>query len=1042
MEPIDKEQITELTITVTNMFRIIGMGLRFLFILCASIGMTGSTLADELYHRRVFTANDGLNDTYASAIAWSPRGNIWVKHRDTDSISVMDGFSVQTLPSPGKDSYRIYESRTGQLWSLYPDGLAKFIAKQWVYYYIPEIRSEIQSQPLRRVRQIPLVPAEHNRVLFLLSDRLMQFDSAREKVLELKNVESTGLGRFIEMTEARDGGLWISGASGLAKVIGPLRQISAASQWRIENIAARLGASTLQRLFEDDHNRVATVASDTRGASQRVLLQFDGTDWRRTEVPGENTLQAWPGWDHDTWAYTIDSLLRFPDDQSQGKTKERVWMGQNRDAALEPNGAFWLATSEGVARYGPYLWRRPDAIERGNSPVHAAFESLDGALWFASTDALIILRNNTWTVTEWPEDFVPSFQRTDRICQLRDGRIAITGGDRALLFNPAQGRFEYLSHPDGRRIRFLGNHNDGTLWTQSDSGPPDAPVSIRLERFDGQEFLPSGFESQVDISRGMDFVFTSRRGDVWIGTTGAITRLHSGQVEIFGDSEGFYGYQASCHLEVDETRIWFGGAGKIIEFDGEKWSVVRTGLEQVNRLCLSSSGLIWAATSSGLYAYSEGSWVPNGVEEGLPTSVATEVIEDSEGRLWAGTTLGISLHQPNADQTPPETLVPVLMSSDESAAGGTTLFRLGAVDKWNYTKPEHLLFSHRIDEGAWSAYTNTTTAAYENLRAGKHRFEVRALDRNWNRDVLTAYLDFAVVVPWHKEPRIVVVLACGLILVLFFAGLAVNRHLQLTRSYAEVEKIVGIRTQELEKANQELLHSQKMRALGTLAAGISHDFNNILSIIKGSAQLIEQHIDDKSKIRARVGRIKTMVDQGTGIVRSILGLGRVAEQDSKPCDLNALVTDTIKLLGDESLHEISIHFEPSPSLPHVPGVKEMIQQILLNLLLNAVDAMSGVGSILIRTTQSNRPPEKLFLAPISAPNYVLITIRDSGIGIDEETLPRIFEPFFTTKALSTRRGTGLGLTMVYELAKELGYGLHVDSTVGKGTTFTIIVPVR
>ena len=540
----------------------------------------------------------------------------------------------------------------------------------------------------------------------------------------------------------------------------------------------------------------------------------------------------------------------------------------------------------------------------------------------------------------------------------------------------------------------------------------------------------------------MDFMFATSNDDVWFVSSGEITRLHNGQVEMYGDSAGFYGYRASCFLEIDQSKTWFGGAGKILEFDGEKWSVVRSGLDRITRMIRSKSGAIWVATSRGLHTYLDGSWVSNGVEEGLPSPVVTELLEDQKGRLWSGSNRGISLHHANADRDPPETLPPELEDSANPSGGGMTAFHLRAVDKWDYTKRDRLLYSFRIDESPWSSYTNTKTASFANLRAGKHRFEVRAMDRNWNQDIALSFLDFSVVMPWHKEPRILAVLIVGLILVVFFAGLAVNRHLQLIRSYAEVEKIVGIRTRELEKANQELVHSQKMRALGTLAAGISHDFNSILSIIKGSAQIIESHIDDKGKIRTRVDRIKTMVDQGTGIVKSILGLSRYTDEALRKHDLNSLATETTKLLGEEFLHTVSIRFEPSPSLPCVLGVKEMIQQILLNLLINAADSMSGADEIIMKTTQSDCLPQSLALSPTNSENYVLLSIEDSGCGISEEQLTRIFEPFFTTKALSTRRGTGLGLTMVYELAKELGYGLQVDSILGKGTTFTIIAPAQ
>ncbi|HKS38936.1 MAG TPA: ATP-binding protein, partial [Verrucomicrobiae bacterium] len=118
----------------------------------------------------------------------------------------------------------------------------------------------------------------------------------------------------------------------------------------------------------------------------------------------------------------------------------------------------------------------------------------------------------------------------------------------------------------------------------------------------------------------------------------------------------------------------------------------------------------------------------------------------------------------------------------------------------------------------------------------------------------------------------------------------------------------------------------------------------------------------------------------------------------------------------------------------------LIQQMLLNFIINAADAMSGHGTVVLRTGTLERLPAHLALAPAAGERFVFVSVQDAGSGIAPEVLPRIFEPFFTTKAFSTRRGTGLGLSMVYEIAKELGFGLRVESFEGKGSTFTIIIP--
>ena len=145
-----------------------------------------------------------------------------------------------------------------------------------------------------------------------------------------------------------------------------------------------------------------------------------------------------------------------------------------------------------------------------------------------------------------------------------------------------------------------------------------------------------------------------------------------------------------------------------------------------------------------------------------------------------------------------------------------------------------------------------------------------------------------------------------------------------------------------------------MNALGTLAAGIAHDFNNILSIIKGSAQIIEDNLDNPQKIRTRVDRIKTVVEQGAGIVKAMLGFSRDSGEQPGPCDLNAVVADTVKLLGDRFLREVQISFERAPDLPALACSKDFIQQILLNFIFNAAESMTKQKRIILTTRRLDK----------------------------------------------------------------------------------------
>ncbi len=302
-------------------------------------------------------------------------------------------------------------------------------------------------------------------------------------------------------------------------------------------------------------------------------------------------------------------------------------------------------------------------------------------------------------------------------------------------------------------------------------------------------------------------------------------------------------------------------------------------------------------------------------------------------------------------------------------------------------------------------------------------------------------MEFVVVLPWYKESRLVLIVLRGLAVALFFAGLAFNRHRQLLRSYADVEQKVAQRTRELELANRQLLHSQKMNALGTLAAGIAHDFNNILSIIKGSAQIIEDNLDNPQKVRTRVDRIKTVVEQGAGIVKAMLGFSRDSgEQPSlvrpqrRPGRHRQAARRPVPARSAD--HPRTRPRPPRGVLLQGPGPASPAELHLQRRRIHDPAQADHPGHAADWTSCL---PTWCW-TPAPAARYVAVSVQDFGCGISPENLPRIFEPFFTTKALSARRGTGLGLSMVYELARKMEAGLAVESVVDQGSTFTLILP--
>ncbi|HKQ39277.1 MAG TPA: ATP-binding protein [Verrucomicrobiae bacterium] len=262
---------------------------------------------------------------------------------------------------------------------------------------------------------------------------------------------------------------------------------------------------------------------------------------------------------------------------------------------------------------------------------------------------------------------------------------------------------------------------------------------------------------------------------------------------------------------------------------------------------------------------------------------------------------------------------------------------------------------------------------------------------------------------------------------------------RMIAGYERIEAVTVEQRAKLHTAQDELVHSQKMRALGTLAAGIAHDFNNLLSVIRLSNQLAAEETKATGAARENMDAVESAVAQGETIVQSMLGYSRAATETGHEYSVAAALSETVAMLGKKFLSGIVLKLEIAPDLPLVHGARGRLEQMLLNLVVNAAEAMKGQGTLRLAARIVDACP--CVLQPRRTQCYIEVSISDSGPGIPSDILPRIFEPFFTTKNAGARPGTGLGLSTVYTMAQQDGVGLGIDTSEGNGTTFRIVIPV-
>lgn len=281
----------------------------------------------------------------------------------------------------------------------------------------------------------------------------------------------------------------------------------------------------------------------------------------------------------------------------------------------------------------------------------------------------------------------------------------------------------------------------------------------------------------------------------------------------------------------------------------------------------------------------------------------------------------------------------------------------------------------------------------------------------------------------------------GLGCVTVFALVALRRHRLLIEQYVAADQLARDRSRDLENARVELMHSQKMKALGTLAAGIAHDFNNLLSVIRMSNKLIGREVPGHAEVSEHVATIEEAVQQGKQVVGSMLGYSRSSTESGDAKNVHEIVEETVSMLSKEFLQGITLTLELDRNLPSVQLGGGKLEQMLLNLVVNASEAMNGRGRLRIAARRQHEVPTGFVLPPAAAADYVEVTVEDNGPGIPPEIRDRIFEPFFTTKREGRRPGTGLGLSMVYAIAQAEGLGLRLETDLGHGSRFRVWIPV-
>jgi diguanylate cyclase (GGDEF)-like protein len=715
-------------------------------------------------------------EAYTSSTVPRKDGSLWIRHGDGRGVELLDGYSVSHYPDPG--GYGTIESTpdgtTLWMWSgkvlkrLSVEMASRPTPSRWENFSVEEVTDfgalrikndsswEITSHSNPHYQAtVSVVAIDRSHALIMLPDRVLGFDADRSATTTVQLLAPTGLSRFLAMRAARDGTVWLTGSGGAGRL-----SLNPEHVWQWTAIPATPSPWVdLSEPSEGPEGQLFVVATAPSRAT--AAFEYDGRHWKMIYQNQSATVRAWAGENGTDWVQDGNRVIELEAGQQHVIEKTDTLSGILLSANRGYSGHFWVGSSQGLAVHSPSLWETPPGAPRFDDVVNSITEDRSGNIWFLSARNLIRYDNSTWTAYPLPKGESAWAVFTDSLAVLPNGQIVVlTSAAHWLIFDPAKGSFRVLQHPRNRILRVFQQQPDGSLIAET--YPAGSSTGMTLERYDGKDFQP--YLGTGYLHDDLRYIHVRPNGEIWAGGTSFFGVVkHSAPDDsapvvsapnlardLTTAGNGYHDPGGYYIFDDPSGSLIAGGQGGLYRKEGEKWRLIRGNLDRVRNIIRSRDGTLWISSGTGIHQYRGGAWITNGIPEGLPSNVAYKIFEDSRGRIWAGTTRGLSLFNPSADVDPPIAIISEDQNPHEAPPGGKIRLQFSGIDRWKMTPPDRLLFSFRIDQGPWSPFESAVSASYGKLPAGPHVFEARAMDRNGNISRGAASHTFSVLFPWYQ----------------------------------------------------------------------------------------------------------------------------------------------------------------------------------------------------------------------------------------------------------------------------------------------------